>query len=152
MTSRICLAQNCRAIHLKTIRMKMIKVKVVSVASPTVYGGVIENGVTGVIFNDPATLRDQLCALLADPMAAMNMAEAARAYVGRERMMAYQIGARRNWYWSIWNDRERLHTALLKRVPELGPLPVPAMGRPVAQPGETLQVASPDGSITVPGV
>ena len=126
--------------------------RVVSVASPTVYGGVIENGVTGVIFDDPATLRDQLCALLADPMAAMNMAEAARAYVGRERMMAYQIGARRNWYWSIWNDRERLHTALLKRVPELGPLPVPAMGRPVAQPGETLQVASPDGSITVPGV
>jgi SAM-dependent methyltransferase len=103
--------------------------RVTAIASPTVYGDVIEDGQTGILFADAASLQSRLLSLIADPASAMRIAQQGRNYVMHERMLAYQVVARRNWYQHLWNDRERLHEALLSRVPELGPLPPPAMSR-----------------------
>jgi ubiquinone/menaquinone biosynthesis C-methylase UbiE len=103
--------------------------RVVAIASPTVYANVIEDGITGMIFKTGAELQSILLALLADPAEAFTIAEAAREYVARERMLAYQLAARRDWYWQLWNSRTDLHAALLMRVPELNDMPPPAIAR-----------------------
>lgn len=100
--------------------------RVAAIASPVVYGGVIRNGETGVVFDSPADLQRRLLGLLADPAAALALAEAARSYITQERMLSYQLAARVDWYRSLWARRAELHAALLERVPELGALPVPA--------------------------
>lgn len=93
--------------------------RVVSLASPTVYGRVIEDGRTGMIFRDAAELAARLRRLLSDPADALRMAEAARLYVAERRMLAYQLADRVAWYRSLWGRREQLNRALLSRVPEL---------------------------------
>ncbi len=93
--------------------------RVTALASDVVYGGVIQDGKTGVIFRDAMELRSGLLRLLAYPEASRRMAEAARNYVAQNRMLAYQVADRMAWYRSLWERREELHAALRARVPEL---------------------------------
>ena len=103
--------------------------RVAALASPTVYGAVIEDGRTGLIFRDPAELQQRLVRLVANPDLARGLADAARQYVTGARMLAYQVAAREAWYRDLWARRAALHADLLERVPEL------------AQPAEVLHAA-----------
>ncbi len=93
--------------------------RVAALASPVVYEGSIEDGRTGLLFNNPLQLRAALLRLLAYPEATKRMAEAARAHVAGTRMLAYQVEARSAWYRSLWARRDELNAALRARVPEL---------------------------------
>ncbi len=93
--------------------------RVAVLASPVVYAGTIEDGVTGLMFRDAAGLRAALLRLLAYPDAARRMGDAARNYVAAKRMLAYQVADRSAWYRSLWERRDELNAALRARVPEL---------------------------------
>jgi 2-polyprenyl-3-methyl-5-hydroxy-6-metoxy-1,4-benzoquinol methylase len=93
--------------------------RVVALASHVVYGGSLQDGKTGLLFHDPASLRSALLRVLAYPEAARKIADAARTYVGEHRMLAYQVKARSAWYRDLWNRREALNEALRARVPAL---------------------------------
>jgi len=93
--------------------------RVAALASRVVYGGVIQDGRNGVLFGDSMELRSGLLRLLAYPEATRRLGDAARAYVARERMLAYQVAPRIAWYRSLWERREALTAALRGRVPEL---------------------------------
>jgi hypothetical protein len=93
--------------------------RAVALASPVVYGQSIEDGRNGLLFDSPAALRTHLMRITTAPQEARALAERARADVARERMLAYQVRARRDWYRSLWARRDELHRALLARVPEL---------------------------------
>jgi glycosyltransferase involved in cell wall biosynthesis len=84
-----------------------------------VYGGSVEDGKTGLLFHDPASLRAALLRLLAYPEAARRLADAARNYVSEHRMLAYQVTARTAWYRELWERRDELNAALKARVPAL---------------------------------
>ena len=49
--------------------------------------------------------------ILALPDLARELADAARAYVAEERMLAYQVGPRIDWYRALWSRREELQRA-----------------------------------------
>jgi len=93
--------------------------RVAALASNVVYEASIQDGKTGLLFRDAAELRAGLLRLLAYPEATRRMAEAARGYVAKERMLAYQVNDRLDWYRSLWERREELTAALKARVPEL---------------------------------
>ncbi|MBE7217286.1 MAG: methyltransferase domain-containing protein [Caulobacteraceae bacterium] len=78
------------------------------VASPAVYADTIEDGVTGLIAPGLDDWAPALDRLLGDADFRRRVAEAAHAYVARERMMCAQVGPRVAWYRSLWRDRERL--------------------------------------------
>ncbi len=99
--------------------------RVTSLASPIVYGETIADGRTGMLFHNPSELQQRLARVVAQPEIGRVMADAARGYVSRHRMMAYQVARRAAWYRSLWARREELNSALLERVPELlAPVPV----------------------------
>ncbi|MBU8540335.1 class I SAM-dependent methyltransferase [Falsiroseomonas tokyonensis] len=90
-----------------------------SLASPTVYAASLRHGETGLILPDPESLGHELRALLAEPTRALAIAEAARAWVREERLLARQVAPRLDWYRSLWERRAELDAALLRRVPAL---------------------------------
>ena len=57
--------------------------------------------------------------LIEHPEHGRALAIAARAYVAEDRMMAYQMRLRIDWYRSLWDRRAALNAALLARVPAL---------------------------------
>lgn len=93
--------------------------RVVSLASPVVYDASIRDGETGLLFRSPDHLRMQLLRLLAYPEAAQRLADAARAEIAAERMLAYQVRARTDWYHALWARRDELTEKLRARVPAL---------------------------------
>jgi hypothetical protein len=93
--------------------------RVTAIASNVVYGDTIEDGKTGMLFGSPMELRSALLRQLAYPEAARKLADAARDYVAKERMLAYQVTARTAWYRDLWERREELNAALKARLPEL---------------------------------
>ncbi len=93
--------------------------RVAALASRVVYGATIVEGETGLLFNDAAGLRSALLRYLAYPDAARRIADAARDYVAKQRMAAYQVAPRAAWYRSLWDRREALNAALKARVPAL---------------------------------
>jgi SAM-dependent methyltransferase/glycosyltransferase involved in cell wall biosynthesis len=93
--------------------------RVTALASPTVYAGSLVDGETGILFRDEEELAQRLLRLVANPEIGQAIAEAARAKVLRERMLADQVSSRIAWYRSLWARREALHAALLARVPDL---------------------------------
>jgi glycosyltransferase involved in cell wall biosynthesis len=105
--------------------------RVASLASTVVYGDSIEDGRTGLLFNDVRDLQQRLLRLVANPEFGLALGEAARAYVTEHRMLAYQVARRNQWYRSLWSRRAELHQALLARVPEL-------FGPDLAQPAPVL--------------
>jgi hypothetical protein len=52
------------------------------------------------------------------PDLACSLADAAREYVLRERMLAYQVAPRIAWYRSLWERRDLLAAALQARMNE----------------------------------
>ena len=64
--------------------------RVVALASHVVYGGSIDDGRTGLLFRDTEELRARLLRLITMPDMARGVADAARAYVAAERMLAYR--------------------------------------------------------------
>jgi glycosyltransferase involved in cell wall biosynthesis len=101
--------------------------RVVSLASPVVYSKTIADLQTGLLFRDPSELQQRLARLIAVPEFGQSLAEAARAYVSRHRMLAYQVAQRAAWYRSLWERRDELNRTLLARVPELASGPLPHM-------------------------
>jgi SAM-dependent methyltransferase len=90
--------------------------RAVALASPVVYRASIEDGRTGVLFEDAAELHDRLLRLLSMPDVSLAIAEAAREYVAQNRMLAYQVAARISWYRSLWDRRAELNAALQARL------------------------------------
>ena len=90
--------------------------RVTPLASPVVYAGSIDNGRTGVIFHSAEELRTRLSELVAFPAMAREIADAARAHVARERMLADQVTARVAWYRELWDRREALDRCLQERL------------------------------------
>jgi glycosyltransferase involved in cell wall biosynthesis len=96
--------------------------RVAPIASTVVYGDSIEDGRTGLLFRDAAELHARLLRVVAMPELARDLADAAREYVSKNRMLAYQVAPRIAWYRSLWARREALTAALHQRlaaVPEL---------------------------------
>ncbi len=87
-----------------------------ALASHIVYGDTVEDGVTGLVFRNPDELRERFLRLLAMPDLARALANAARVYVSRSRMLAYQAAPRVTWYRSLWARRRELTTALRERI------------------------------------
>jgi glycosyltransferase involved in cell wall biosynthesis len=85
-------------------------------ASPTVYAESLRDGETGVVLRDPAALLATLRGLLANPDAARRMGEAAHRWVAAERMGAYQMRRRIDWYRSLCDRRPALDHALAARL------------------------------------
>lgn len=93
--------------------------RVASLASRIVYADVVENGKTGFLFADAASLQTQLTQYLDQPETARQMADAARNYVASRRMLAYQLAQRTAWYRGLWKNRSALNEALRLRMPAL---------------------------------
>ncbi len=90
--------------------------RAVALASPVVYSASIEDGRTGVLFEDESELHDRLLRLLSMPDAALAIATSARDYVAQHRMLAYQVAPRIAWYRSLWDRRDELNAALRARL------------------------------------
>jgi SAM-dependent methyltransferase len=86
------------------------------IASPTVYGASLRDGETGLIATDPAAFAAALDALLAESSLARRIGEAARGWVRDERLSAYQVRRRLDWYRDLWSRREALDAALGARL------------------------------------
>ncbi len=98
--------------------------RVTALASNVVYPATVVDGETGMLFADAGELGRKLMRLVADPAVGRGIADAARAYVARERMLAFQVARRIAWYRSLWDRREALNAALLARLPELAVPPM----------------------------
>jgi SAM-dependent methyltransferase len=85
--------------------------RVVPLASSVVYGDSIVDGETGLLFQDEHELRRQLLRLLAMPDMARTIGDNARHYVAQNRMLAYQVADRLDWYRSLWARRDALNAA-----------------------------------------
>jgi SAM-dependent methyltransferase len=93
--------------------------RVTPLASPVVYGASIRHGETGMIFASPDDMASHLRHLIANPEAAMRIADRARDYVASHRMLAYQMHRRESWYRDLWARRDALARALHARLPQL---------------------------------
>ncbi len=105
--------------------------RVAALASETIYGEVIENGRSGMIFRTPLDLRTALTRMIAAPDWTRGLAEAARATIGERRMLADQIPPRLLWYRDLWARREELHAALIARIPAFADIAAPGRASPV---------------------
>jgi SAM-dependent methyltransferase len=90
--------------------------RVATLASDVVYGETVRDGQTGLIFRNEDELRTLLTRLVTIPDVARDIGDAAREYVARERMLAYQTGPRIAWYRSLWERRAELNEAVRSRV------------------------------------
>jgi glycosyltransferase involved in cell wall biosynthesis len=99
--------------------LEAAKYRVTPLASHVVYGHSVEDGRTGLLFNDARDLQQRLLRLVANPEFGLALGDAARAYVTEHRMLAYQVARRINWYRSLWSRRAELHQSLITRVPDL---------------------------------
>lgn len=92
---------------------------VLMIASPVVYADTIKDGETGLIAHDLRDWDRQLRIALRNGDKRRAMARAAWEYVRDERMFAQQAAERRDWYLSLWANRDALTRDLLARVPAL---------------------------------
>ncbi len=88
-------------------------------AEETVYGNTLRHGETGWLYGDLAGFEAGLVSLLDDPVLRIRLGDQARAWVASQRMAAFHIESRREWYLHLWSRREELTSALFKRVPDL---------------------------------
>ena len=86
--------------------------RVAALASTVVYGDSVEDGRTGLLFRDASELHSRLAASGRHARSGLQLADAAREYVLRERMLAYQVAPRIAWYRSLWDRRDLLAAAL----------------------------------------
>lgn len=93
---------------------------VLTIASPTIYDRVIRHGVNGLLALAIEDWSPLLIQALTDEAARERMARAAWEDVRDNRMFAYQVVSRRDWYLDLWARRKALWAALHARAPELG--------------------------------
>lgn len=86
------------------------------IASPTVYGDVIQHGVTGMIARRMQDWAPLLAEALRNEPKRREMAGRAWAQVREGRMFADQIAQRRDWYLELWERRDELERAAYERV------------------------------------
>ena len=90
-----------------------------ALASPTVYAGTIQDGETGLLFDEPGAFEAKLSALLDRPDLRQRLATAAHDYVRRERLLAAHIARQADWYRLLCAERIQLTAELAVRAPEL---------------------------------
>jgi SAM-dependent methyltransferase len=93
--------------------------RVASLASSVVYGDSIENGRTGLIFDDPEAFHRLFLRLVMVPDLALELGNEARRMVIERRMLADQVAPRLAWYRSLWARRAELIAARNARVADL---------------------------------
>jgi len=90
--------------------------RAVPLASPVVYAASIQDGRTGALFHNASELRTRLSELIAYPDMARIIAEAARAHVAADRMLAGQVARRIAWYRDLWARGDALGDRVWKRL------------------------------------
>jgi SAM-dependent methyltransferase len=90
--------------------------RLAALASTVVYGDSVRHGRTGLLFRDPVEFERHLLSLVAMPELARRLGDAAREYVARERMLAYQVAPRIAWYRSLWQKRAMLDALRQERL------------------------------------
>lgn len=70
-------------------------------ASPVVYAQSVQDGVTGLLYQDAVSFQTQLLKLMSNTAFRQQMGQAARAYVAQHRMLAYDTARRLEWYRSV---------------------------------------------------
>lgn len=93
--------------------------RLVSVASTTVYQHTVRNYATGLLFDGPTQLERLLNDILHHPLAARRIANNARCYVHKRRLLAGSIRTRIDFYRDALLNRTALEAALLKRLPQM---------------------------------
>ncbi|MBY0431346.1 MAG: glycosyltransferase [Rhodospirillales bacterium] len=93
----------------------------VALASSTVYAATLKDGETGMLFHSPEEMQAALLRLIDDAPLRRRIAGQAYAYVRDERMLAYQLKARLDWYRGLLERRDELTRRLYERVPQLRP-------------------------------
>jgi SAM-dependent methyltransferase/glycosyltransferase involved in cell wall biosynthesis len=88
-------------------------------AEETVYAKSLRHDETGWLYRDAAGFEAGLARLLDEASLRKRLGAAARAWVVAERMAAFHIEKRREWYLDLWSRREALTAALFRRSPEM---------------------------------
>ena len=88
-------------------------------ASPVVYGDVIQDGVTGMLFRTPEEFEGRLNGLIEHPQQRQNLARHARDWVKRHRMQSLHVRDRYHWYCELYDRLPELNDSLRRRVPEV---------------------------------
>lgn len=94
---------------------------VVALASPVVYGGVITDGDTGLLFHTPEEFSAKLTRLITDREMRAGIAARAYNYIAKNRLLAQHFRKRLNWYQSLLSRKAELDARLFERVPALRP-------------------------------
>ncbi len=90
-----------------------------TIASPTIYDRTIRHGVNGLLAPDVDDWPRLLIQALSDDAGRERMARAAWEDVRDNRMFAYQVPLRREWYRDLWARRREVRAAVYARAPEL---------------------------------
>ena len=91
----------------------------VVIASPTVYGEVIQDGVTGFLAEDGRAVARIIRRLTDDRALLKRVAAAAREWASAEQMLADHAAERLDWYRELAAGRAEHEVERLKRCPEL---------------------------------
>ena len=94
----------------------------VVLASPVVYANSIEEGRTGFIYRDEKEFTNKLNLLIKNRNLRRMVAEAAYAYVRRERLMSQHYQERLEWYRELLLRLPELNAAAAKRIERFVPL------------------------------
>ena len=95
---------------------------VVALASPTVYARTLQDGETGVIFNDPEEFESKLRTLIEDHAGRRAIADAAYRYVAENRLLSQHYRERYDWYIELLDNWNALNQEMDARVPEMSRL------------------------------
>lgn len=90
------------------------------IASPVLYDGVVEHGTNGLLADSPEQWTEALLRLVRDGDFRNRLALEGWRSVRDRHLQAQHVGARLQWYRSLWARRHALRTALAQRHPEFG--------------------------------
>jgi hypothetical protein len=91
--------------------------EVAALASPTVYGGVIRHGETGLIYQSAPDFASQLTRLIDDVTFRRRLAASAHRYVAEHRLLGRHVASRHRWYRSMLERLPELDRELRDRLP-----------------------------------
>ncbi|HWR39333.1 MAG TPA: glycosyltransferase [Patescibacteria group bacterium] len=91
----------------------------VALASPTVYSGTVEHGVTGFIYHSPEEFGRYLSMLIENPELRRTVQTTAYAWVRDRRLLSGHYRQRVEWYRTMLARLTELNQELRQRVPEL---------------------------------
>lgn len=85
-------------------------------ASPTAYGGTVEDGRTGFLFHSPGEFREKLGRLVEDGELRRNMAQSAYAHVRENRLLCRHYEERLDFYQGMLDRKDELDGELERRL------------------------------------